>query len=167
MRVSLIVAVASGGVIGRAGALPWHLPKDLARFKRLTMGHHLIVGRRTWESIGRALPGRRMVIVTHEPARLDLPEGVRAAGSLDEALATAGAAGDDEAFVAGGAEIYREALPRAGRLYITRVHADVTGDTFLPPLEPEDWRQVECEEVPADEKNAYATTFCIFDRSAR
>lgn len=166
MRVSLIVAVASGGVIGRAGALPWHLPKDLARFKRLTMGHHLIVGRRTWETIGRALPGRRMLVVTHEPTRLVLPEDVRAVGSLDDALAAAQAAGDDEAFVAGGAEIYREALPRADRLYITRVHADVTGDTFFPPLEPADWREVECEQAPADDKNAYATTFSVFDRTS-
>ncbi len=166
MRVSLIVAVASGGVIGRAGALPWHLPKDLARFKRLTMGHYLIVGRRTWESIGRALPGRRMLVVTHEPSRLQLPEDVHAVSSLDDALAAAQAAGDDEAFVAGGAEVYREALPHADRLYITRVHADVTGDTFFPPLEPDDWRELECEQVPADEKNAYTTTFSIFDRTS-
>ncbi len=164
MKLSLIVAVASGGVIGRAGALPWHLPNDLARFKRLTMGHHLIVGRRTWEAIGRALPGRRMVVVTHEPAPLALPEGVRAVGSLDEAFATAETAGDDEAFVAGGAEIYRESLPRADRIYLTRVHAEVTGDTFFPPLDLADWREVEREEVSADEKNAYATTFSVLDR---
>jgi dihydrofolate reductase len=165
MKVSLIVAVADRGVIGRGGALPWHLPKDLARFKRLTMGHHLIVGRRTWEAIGRALPGRRMVVVTRHPARLALPEGVWAAGSLDEALQIARAAGDEEAFVAGGAELYRDALPRADRIYLTRVHAEVTGDTFLPQVDLADWTEVEREELAADEKNASATTFSVLDRA--
>ncbi|HXT51908.1 MAG TPA: dihydrofolate reductase [Thermoanaerobaculia bacterium] len=164
MKVSLIVAMAEGGVIGRAGRLPWHLPADLARFKRLTMDHHLILGRRTWESIGRALPGRRMVVVSRQAQRLVLPEGVRAATSLDEALQIAEAAGDDEVFVAGGARVYREALPRADRLYLTWVQAEVTGDTFFPPVDPADWQEVAREEVPADDRNPHATSFTIFDR---
>jgi len=164
MRVALIVAAAEGGVIGRGGGLPWHLPADLARFKRLTMGHHLLVGRRTWESIGRPLAGRRMVVVSRHPEALALPAGVQAVASLEEALRLAATAGDDEAFVAGGASLYREALPRADRLYLTRVHAAVEGDTFLPPLDLSQWRAVEREELAADERNAYPTTFLVLDR---
>src|SRR6185503_14521108 len=161
MKVSLIVAMAEGGVIGRAGRLPWHLPADLARFKQLTMGHHLILGRRTWESIGRALPGRRMLVVSRQARTLVLPEGVRAVTSLDEALAIAEAAGEDEVFVAGGARVYREALPRADRLYLTWVQAEVTGDTFFPPVEPSEWEEVAREEVAADDRNPFATSFTI------
>ena len=165
MRVALIVAMSAGGVIGRHGALPWHLPADLARFKRLTMGHHLIVGRRTWEAIGRPLPGRTMVVVSRRPEELALPAGVHAVRSLEEALALAAAAGDGEAFIAGGAAIYRLALPRADRLYLTDVHAELHGDTFFPPLDLALWREFEREEVPADERNAYATTFRVLARN--
>jgi dihydrofolate reductase len=165
MRVALIVAAAEGGVIGRDGGLPWHLPADLGRFKRLTTGHHLVVGRRTWESIGRPLAGRRIVVVSRHPERLALPAGVQAAGSLEEALRLAATTGDEEAFVAGGASLYREALPGAGRLYLTRVHAAVEGDTFFPPLDLAQWRVVEREELAADERNAHATTFLILDRA--
>jgi dihydrofolate reductase len=167
MRLSLIAAMAEGGVIGRGGGLPWHLPADLARFKRLTMGHHLIVGRRTWESIGRALPGRRMVVVSRAPERLGLPAEVGGARTLDEAVEVARAAGDEEAFVGGGAGLFREALPRADRLYLTRVHAAVEGDTFFPPLDLDGWREVEREERAADERNAYPTTFVVLDRYGR
>ncbi|HEV8238405.1 MAG TPA: dihydrofolate reductase [Thermoanaerobaculia bacterium] len=164
MRVSLIVAMAEGGVIGRAGRLPWHLPADLARFKRLTMGHHLVVGRRTWESIGRALPGRAMLVVSSRANELRLPQDVRGVASLDEALAIAQQAGEDEAFVAGGAAIYRDALPRADRLYLTWVQAEVTGDTFFPSVNPAEWREVEREEVAADDRNSYPTSFTVFER---
>ena len=164
MKVSLIVAMAEGGVIGRAGRLPWHLLADLARFKRLTMDHHLILGRRTWESIGRALPGRRMLVVSRQARALQLPEGVQGVTSLDEALQIAAAAGDDEVFVAGGARVYREALPRADRLYLTWVQAEVTGDTLFPPVDPADWHEVAREEVAADDRNPYATSFTVFDR---
>ena len=164
MKISLIVAMAEGGVIGRAGTLPWHLPADLARFKRLTMDHHLIVGRRTWDSIGRSLPGRRMLVVSRRARDLALPDGVRGVTSLDAALAIAAAAGEDEAFVAGGAALYREALPHADRLYVTWVRAEVTGDTFFPPVDPADWREVAREEVAADDRNPYATSFTVFER---
>ncbi|HEV8581434.1 MAG TPA: dihydrofolate reductase [Thermoanaerobaculia bacterium] len=165
MRVSLIVAVADNGVIGRGGGLPWHLSADLQRFKRLTMGHTLIVGRRTWESIGRALPGRRMLVVSGQPAALALPPGVRGMGSLEEALADAAAAGDEEVFVGGGAELFAAALPRADRLYLTQVHAAVAGDTRLPPLDLAGWREVERVEVPADDRNEHATTYRLLDRA--
>jgi len=165
MRVSLIVAVGSGGVIGKEGGLPWRLPSDLRRFKRLTMGHHLIVGRRTWESIGRALPGRRMVVVSRQPERLELPDGVTAAASLEAALHVAAAAGEDEAFVAGGAGLYAEALPRADRIYLTEVAGTSEGDTFFPPFDADDWREVGREELPADGEER-PTTFRVLEREA-
>ena len=165
MRVSLIVAMAEGRVIGSGGRLPWHLPSDLARFKRLTMGHHLIVGRRTWESIGRALPGRQMVVVSREPARLVLPAEVRATSSLEAALGVAAEAGDKEAFVGGGAELYRAALPRSDRIYLTQVHAALEGDTYFPPLDLDEWREIEREAAAPDDRNAYPTTFRVLDRA--
>jgi dihydrofolate reductase len=157
MRLSLIVAVASNGVIGRAGGLPWHLPADLARFKALTMGHHLIVGRRTWESIGRVLPGRRMVVVSSgDPV---VPAEVAVVPSLDAALGLAVAAGEEEAFVGGGARLFAEALPRAERLYLTRVLAAVAGDTLMPPFDAGQWRLVERVEHDADERHAHRMAF--------
>jgi dihydrofolate reductase len=165
MRLSLIVAVADNGVIGRGGRLPWHLGADLARFKRLTMGHTLIVGRRTWESIGRALPGRRMLVVSRRPQSLALPDGVRAVGSLEEGLTVAAAAGDDEAFVGGGAALFAAALPHADRLYLTAVLAAVEGDTVLPPLDLDGWHELEREELPADARNDYPTTFRVLERA--
>src|SRR5438128_10282597 len=113
MRISIIVAVAENGVIGRGGMLPWRLSDDLRRFKQLTMGHTIIMGRRTWESIGRALPGRRTVVVTRQPDYRTDEADVKIAASLDAALRIAEAAGDDEAFIIGGAELYRESLSRA------------------------------------------------------
>lgn len=138
MRLSIIAAVAANGVIGRDNQLPWHLSEDLRRFKRLTMGHHLILGRKTFESIGRPLPGRSMVVVSRR--RPVLAEGVRLADSLQTAIDLADRAGDDEAFVAGGAEIYAMALPLADRLYLTRIEADFEGDTRFPDLDFAEWR---------------------------
>jgi len=163
MRVSLIAAVAENGVIGSRGALPWHLSADLRRFKALTMGHHVVVGRRTFESIGRALPGRRMVVISRgEP---DLPAGVTLAGSLDEALADIARTGEDEVFVAGGGGIYRLALPRADRLYLTRVHAAPEGDAFFPPIDPDEWQLVERREGTPDERSPLPHTFLVYDRA--
>jgi dihydrofolate reductase len=162
MRVSLVAAVADNGVIGRDGGLPWHLPEDLARFRRLTMGHHLLVGRRTFESIGRALPGRRMVVVSSGSGAL--PAGVERAASLAAALARAAAAGDDEAFVAGGAALYAAALPQADRLYLTRVHGEPAGDVRFPPFAAAEWREVERDERPADERHAWPFTFLTYER---
>ena len=162
MRVSLIVAVADNGVIGSDGDLPWRLPAELAHFKRTTMGHHVIVGRKTYESIRRPLPGRTMVVVTRT-AGYDAP-GWRVVGSLDAALRLAEAAGDDDAFVAGGAEIYRLALPRADRIVLTRVHAEVAGDVTFPALDAAEWNE-RCEpRREADERNALAFTVCTLER---
>ncbi len=165
MRISIIAAVATNGVIGRQGQLPWRLSDDLRRFKQLTMGHTIIMGRRTWESIGRALPGRRTVVVTRNPEfRANVP-GVEHATSLDRALESAEAAGDNEAFVVGGAELYRESIMRANRLYLTRVRAAVDGDTHFPDIQWGDWQLVESEEHDANEKNEYAYSFEVYDRS--
>jgi dihydrofolate reductase len=165
MRVSIIVAVAENGVIGRDGKLPWHLSADLKRFKRLTMGHTIIMGRRTWESIGRPLPGRRTIVVSRQPDyRIDAVD-VTTAVSLDDALQLAAASGDDEAFVVGGAELYREGLLRADRLHVTRVRANVEGDTRFPAVQWNQWQFVTAEEHSADDRNDHAYAFEIYERT--
>lgn len=159
-RVTLVVAAAEGGVIGRHGAMPWHLPADLAHFKRVTMGHPIVMGRKTYASIGRALPGRLNVVVTRD--RAFAAPGVTAAHSLDEALAACGDAA--EVMVIGGGELYREALPRAARVHLTRVHASIDGDTYFPALEPAEWHETAREERPADAANPHAMAFLTFER---
>jgi dihydrofolate reductase len=164
MRISIIVAVAENGVIGRQGKLPWRLSDDLRRFKQLTMGHTIIMGRRTWESIGRPLPGRRTVVVSRSPDFRTKVDGVETAICLDKAQGIAEAAGDDEAFIVGGAELYRESLGRADRLYLTRVCAAVEGDTSFPDIEWNNWQLVESEDHDANEKNEHAYRFETYDR---
>lgn len=163
MRLSLIVAASDNGVIGRDGDLPWHLSPDLRRFKRLTMGHHLLMGRKTFESIGRPLPGRTSVVVSRQPAYA-APEGVVRAGSLEEAVSVVEAAGEEEAFVIGGGDVFRQALPLAHRLYLTRVHGRVEGDTTFPGPDPREWREVEREEHPAEGDCPYPFSFLVYER---
>lgn len=163
MRLSLIAALAENRVIGRDGELPWRLSADLRRFKRLTMGHHLLVGRKTFESIGRPLPGRIMVVLSRRG--VELPEGVRQAGSLEAAVAIARESGDDEAFVAGGGAVYAQALPLADRLYLTRVEASYAGDVLFPAFDETSWRLLESERHPADERNETAARFEVWERS--
>lgn len=168
MRVSLIAAVAANGVIGRNNDLPWSLPADQRLFQKLTLGHTLIIGRRTWESFGYPLPGRQIVVLTRQPGWH--PEGqseetgVEVAGSLDEALARAREAGDTEAFVAGGTEIFREALPLADRIYLTRVEAEVPGDTYFPAFDAAGWKIVEEDHHEADADHSFPFTFQILER---
>ena len=164
MRISIIVAVAENGVIGRGGSLPWRLSADLKRFKQLTMGHTIVMGRRTWESIGRPLPGRRMIVVSRQRGYSTGVDGVESASSLDEAISTAARAADDEAFVVGGAAIYREVLPHARRLYLTRVHANVDGDTYFPEYNEGGWQLVESKHHDADAKNDYPFSFKVYER---
>jgi dihydrofolate reductase len=161
-RLSLIVAMTRDGVIGRQGALPWKLSADLRRFKALTMGHAIIMGRKTYDSLGRSLPGRTMIVVTRQEA-LQTPAEVRVVHSLVDALGLA--ADDPEAFVIGGAEVLQQALPRAQRMYVTWVEADVAGDTRFPDWDPSSWRLIQSEPHAADAKNEYDTTFCIYDRT--
>jgi dihydrofolate reductase len=144
-RLSLIAAVAANGVIGRGGALPWHLPEDLKRFKALTLGHHIVMGRKTYESIGRLLPGRTTVIVTRQ--RDYAAPGAVVAASIEDAITRC--TGDDEVFVIGGAQIYQAALPIADRLYLTEVMADVEGDTHFPAFDRRQWRERSRERLPA------------------
>ena len=141
-----MAAVAENGTIGREGDLPWRLPADLRRFRSLTAGHHLLVGRRTWESIGRPLPDRRILVLTSRD--LELPGTVSAVRSLAEGIATARGRGEDELFVAGGAAVYREALPLADRLYLTRVEEPVAGDVSFPSWDPADWTLTSSERPP-------------------
>ena len=133
--------MASNRVIGANGRLPWHLSSDLKRFKALTMGHHIIMGRKTFESIGRILPGRTSVVITRKPGfRL---EGALVASSLDQALALA--ASDDEVFVIGGEQIFREALSLSSRIYATEIASDYDGDVYFPVIEPAEWNEAGAE----------------------
>ena len=170
MPVSLIVAVAANGVIGRDGALPWHLPEDLRRFKRLTSGHHLIVGRATWESAGRPLRDRTFVVVTRAGAEGPVQPGLRIVRTLDQGLRAAIASGDGEPFVAGGAGIYREALERdrVDRIYLTRIERAYEGDTRFPDLGASRWREVAREELPAEPAaDRPAIAFVTYERAGR
>ncbi len=158
--VALVVAADEEGGIGRGGGLPWHLPADLKHFRTLTMGKPVIMGRRTWESIGRPLPGRRNIVVSRQPS-VQAP-GCEVVGSLAEALQRVDDAA--EVCIIGGAEIYRLALPLADIIHLTRVHARVEADTFLPPLDPQEWRLRSREEHAADERHAYPYSFITLDR---
>ena len=161
MTLTVIAAVAENGIIGRQGDLPWRLPADLKRFRRLTTGHAILMGRKTWESIGRPLPGRTSIVLTGR-AEYPLPEGVLRAGSLDEALALV--PGEDEVFVIGGEALYAEALPRADRLQLTRVHASPSGDARFPAFDPSEWTLRSEERHEADERNPHAVTFRTWER---
>lgn len=159
-QLSLIVAMAKNRVIGADNKIPWHLPNELKLFKSLTMGHHIIMGRKTYESIGRLLPGRTSVIVTRQ--REYTVDGAVIAHTLAEAIDTC--RDDSECFVIGGAELFREALPIADRLYLTVVDAEPTGDTLMPELDLDAWREVRSENFPADEKHAHAYTLFEYER---
>jgi dihydrofolate reductase len=158
--LALVVAIAENGVIGNANRLPWHLPADLKHFKSVTLGKPMLMGRKTFESIGKALPGRRNLVMTR--GRPIDAAGVETVKSVEEALVAAREA--DELMVIGGAEIFRICLPRAQRIYLTRVHAPIAGDTRFPPVDWNEWRSVERNVQPADEKNTYAMTFLRLER---
>jgi dihydrofolate reductase len=162
MIVALIVAMERSGGIGRDGGVPWRLAADLKLFKQLTMGHHLIVGRVTWESIGRPLPGREMVVVTRQPDYA--APGCEVVPSLEQGLALARGLGEREALIGGGAQIYRQALPLARRFYLTRLHADVPADTFFPPFDEGEWVVRQSREYAADAQNEYAFTFSVLEK---
>jgi dihydrofolate reductase len=164
VRISIIVAVAANGVIGRAGGLPWHLPDDLKRFKQITMGHTIIMGRRTWESIDRKLPGRRMIVVSRRPDYSTGVEGVEVANSLDNSLEMAQRAGETEAFVIGGAELFRESLPKADTIYLTEVLGEISGDTFFPDWSKDDWSSTQQETHAADPHHEYSYSFSVLQR---
>ena len=156
----LIVAMSENRVIGRHGGLPWRLSSDLRRFKRLTMGHHLLMGRKTFESLGRRLPGRTSVVITRQTGYT--AAGAIVAASLEEAQQRA--AGDAQVFVIGGGEIYRLALPRADRIYLTLIHAQVDGDTLFPELPAADWRLVATQRGERTAQDEYEFSFLLYER---
>ena len=164
MRLSIIAALASNNVIGRNNRIPWRLSTDLKRLKAITMGHHVIMGRKTFESIGKPLPGRVNVVITRQTNFA--PAGVTVVHSFEDAVQLAANARDEEAFVAGGTEIYAQALHRADRMYLTRVHAEVEGDTFFPEFDDvSEWRLTDAEHFDADQKNEYPFSFLTYDRA--
>jgi dihydrofolate reductase len=162
MRIALIAALARNGVIGRDNQLPWRLSADLQRFRQLTMGKPVVMGRKTWNSLGRPLPGRRNIVVTRDTAFR--AEGCEVTHSIEAALDAA--AGSDEVMIIGGAELYAQTLPRADRLYLTEVGADVVGDVHFPLIDAADWIEVERRSCRADEKNEYDFDFVVLDRRA-
>ena len=156
-QIALVAALDEADAIGVRGGLPWSLPDDLKRFRALTMGKPVIVGRRTWESIGRALPGRHLIVWTRQP--LDLPAQVHRAASQAEALAMAQALAPDgqEIIIAGGAGVYEAFLPLASTFYLTRVHTKVPeADTFFPRWDLSQWREISRDHHPADARHAHA-----------
>jgi dihydrofolate reductase len=163
MQRSLVVAVARNGVIGRDNQLPWKLPDDLAYFKRVTMGHPIVMGRRTWESIGKPLAGRKNIVVTHQPDYR--APGCTVVHSLEEAWKAAGDA--DEVCVIGGTTLFEESLPLADRIHLTEVEAEVEGDTFFPPFDRGEWDEREVERHPADARHAYPFRILVLERRAR
>jgi dihydrofolate reductase len=161
MKLSAVVAVSDNGVIGRGNALPWHLPADLAHFKRLTMGKPILMGRRTFESIGRPLPGRRNLVLSR--GDFSAP-GIETVASLEAARALV--AGEEELVIIGGAQVFEQSLPFTDLIHLTRVHCQMDGDTWMPPLPAGQWREVAREERAADDKNACAMSFITLQRAA-
>jgi len=167
MRLVIHAAVAENGIIGTDGGLPWRLSSDLKRFKAGTMGRPIIMGRKTFEGIGKPLPGRLNIVVTRD--RGWSHEGVEAVGSLQDAITLATVrgrcmAGVEEIAVIGGGEIYAQAMPIADRLCITHVLAEPAGDTKFPAIDPAVWTATDCEEVPAGERDSHATRYCVYER---
>ena len=160
MKISLIVAAATNNVIGRDGGLPWHLFEDLKRFKRLTTGKPIIMGRRTYESIGRALPDRRNIVISSRDG-LEI-EGCEVVATPEDALKLV--AGAEEVMVIGGGKVYEQMLPMADRIYMTRVHASVDGDTYVPDISEDQWQVVAEENFPADDSRQYGFSFMTLDR---
>lgn len=165
--LSIVVAIARNGVIGAKGGLPWKLSSDLKRFKRDTMGKPIIMGRKTWESIGRALPGRPNIVVTRQKDYV--AQGADVVQSLDAAILLAenriSALGlQPEICLIGGGQLYKTGLPKARRLYVTHVMADPDGDTHFPEIHPEEWQVVSRESFPAGEKDSAETLYVVYER---
>lgn len=158
-NLSLIVAASENNVIGMQGQLPWHLSADLKRFRQLTSGHHIIMGRKTFESIGRLLPDRTTVIVTRKPDYFF--DGAKIAAGIKDAFWIA--ADDSQPFIVGGAEIYKQAIQYVRTIYLTRVHAEIEGDTYFPEMEWSKWKQVSIEKFKKDRKNDFDYSFEIYE----
>lgn len=155
MRLTIVVAISENGVIGTGNQLPWRLPDDLKRFKALTMGKPIVMGRKTYESIGRPLPGRKNIVITRQRG-LQI-EGCVVVGSIEEALAAAQPA--DEVILGGGGDLYAQLIDRVHTIHLTRVHVTIAGDVFFPELHPEDWQRTIEARHAVDERHAFAFTF--------
>lgn len=172
--LSMIVATADNNIIGKDNDMPWHLPADLAYFKKVTLGKPIIMGRKTYESIGRPLPGRRNIVISRDESYLPQgkgAEGVDTVTSIEQALALVdGSNGDaavDEIMVIGGGAIYAHCLPKADRLYVTKIDAVIDGDTLFPDYDDGNWQKVSSELRKADEKNKYQLDFCVYERKTK
>ena len=163
MKISLIVAASANNVIGVGGGLPWRLPEDLRRFKEITMGKPMIMGRATFDSIGRALPGRKSIVLTRQPDFA--AEGCDVVASVEAAIEAAGDA--EEVMVIGGGEIYRQFLMRADRIYLTRIQAEIDGDTRFPELDMDEWAVKSVEEYPAGDEREFGFDIETLDRVRR
>ncbi len=159
--LSMIVAHADNRIIGKDNDMPWHLPADLAYFKKTTLGKPVVMGRKTYESIGRPLPGRQNIVISRDESYQ--AEGVTSAISVEQALTLAG--GVDEVMVIGGGAIYEHCLSRAQRLYITHINAEIDGDTQFPEYDLNEWKKIASEKRNADDRNMYELDFCVYERS--
>jgi dihydrofolate reductase len=165
MKLSIIAALSTNNVIGRANGIPWRQSTDLKRLKAMTMGHHMIMGRKTWDSLGKPLPGRIMVVITRQDDFA--PEGAIVVKSLEDAIRVVEESGDEEPFIAGGGEIFSLLMHRADRMHLTRVHAEVEGDAYFPDFDDvSEWHLVDAEHFEADEKNEFPYSFLTYERSA-
>jgi dihydrofolate reductase len=162
MIISQIVAVSLNNVIGKDNGLPWSMPTDMAYFKNMTWGHHIVTGRRNYEAEGKALPGRVNMVLTRNSS-FQINDGI-VIHQLDEAIEIAYKAGENELFIVGGAEIYKLAMPVTDRVYLTRIHAVVDGDTFYPELDVSIWKEVSIDKRKADENNPFDYDFIVYER---
>ena len=163
MIISLIVAVDQKGGIGKNNQLPWHLSSDLKRFKSITMGHHLVMGRKTYETIGKPLPGRTMIVVTKNPSYH--PEGCVIANSIEQALKMAEENNEDEVFIIGGGEIFTQSIDIANKIYLTNVHAVTNADVFFPKIKDPSWKISWSEEINKDINDEYGSDYIIMVRN--
>jgi dihydrofolate reductase len=161
--VSLIAALEAGGGIGKDGSVPWHLSDDLKQFKRLTMGHHVLMGRKTYQSVAGKLPGRNLIVLSRDP-KFGTTVSIDTVNSLEEGMQFARDADEQELFIIGGAEIFAQALPIADRFYLTRVHAEVECDTFFPPFDLDQWHVMGSQEFRDGGKNDYAFDILHLER---
>ncbi len=160
MIISIIAAISEKGVIGAGNELLWHLPEDLKNFKKLTLGKYILMGRKTWESIGKPLPGRTNIVITREPVYEAV--GCVIVNSIEEALEVARANNQDEIFIIGGGEIYKKTLPLADRLYLTHVHTDLPGDTFFPEVDWSQWQKVDEKSYDQNSDHPYSFTMAEY-----
>lgn len=162
--VSVIAAIAKNRALGKSNKLPWYLPEDLKRFKKLTLGHPVIMGRKTYQSIGQPLPARTNIVVTRNP-NFKAP-GCLIVRSLEEAVRVAKKKDRKKIFIIGGASVYRQALALADRIYLTRIRQNFPGDVFFPQIKASDWQLVSCQSFPKDSQNSYPYDFCLFKKKA-